>query len=48
MKLPFIFPIMLLISTLQAQTLVFTDHEPLGNMRTHVTERFFTPSNVAR
>ena len=41
MKLPFIFPIMLLISTLQAQTLVFTDHEPLGNMRTHVTERFF-------
>lgn len=24
-----------------AQTLTFTDHEPLGNMRTRVTERFF-------
>ena len=24
-----------------AQTLTFTDHEPLGNMRTQVTERFF-------
>lgn len=25
----------------EAQTLTFTDHEPLGNMRTQVTERFF-------
>ena len=24
-----------------AQTLTFTDHEPLGNMRTQVTEQFF-------
>ena len=24
-----------------AQTLTFTDHEPLGNMRTRVTEQFF-------
>ena len=24
-----------------AQTLTFTDHEPLGNMRTKVTEQFF-------
>ena len=25
----------------EAQVLTFTDHEPLGNMRTRVTERFF-------
>ena len=26
---------------MEAQTLTFTDHEPLGNMRTRVTEQFF-------
>lgn len=24
-----------------AQTLTFTDHEPMGNMRTQVTRQFF-------
>jgi TRAP-type C4-dicarboxylate transport system, periplasmic component len=28
-------------ASLRSQTLTFTDHEPLGNMRTRVTEHFF-------
>ena len=33
--------LLMVTASLQAQTLTFTDHEPLGNMRTQVTEQFF-------
>jgi len=41
MKIAALLSMLIVTSSLQAQTLTFTDHEPLGNMRTQVTERFF-------
>ena len=41
MKIAALFSMLMVTASLQAQTLTFTDHEPLGNMRTQVTGQFF-------
>lgn len=41
MRIIALLSMLVVTASLRSQTLTFTDHEPLGNMRTRVTEHFF-------